>query len=381
MIASTRRKPFRKSTSRAMPKKWSQQKRNIFLRHQQRKLDHKLARKEKRNSNSKRAQYTSTTGAYNQSTISKKITLPANWSLHNNYEQVILKINELRNRIESSGPRLQNLVLDEVKEIGISAALIMAAELEVWNMRINNKLHSRHKKWDAVVRKLLCDMGLFDLLDIPRPDVLEDDATNTVFLRFISGQQVDGAKAKELREKIEEAIGKQLSETQRNHLFEGLSEACTNTKQHAYGDDESLNAFEKWWVTAAYDRLEKTLRVAIYDRGKSIPSTIRRYKKWAEMLRHMQGDYRDNHARLIQAAMDASFRDDAGSTRSRTRKSYRGSGLKQLSNFIDGNGKLTIISNAGYCQFEVKRDKLKTLLRKTLKNALRGTLIEWQTQL
>jgi hypothetical protein len=38
---------------------------------------------------------------------------------------------------------------------------------------------------------------------------------------------------------------------QKLHLFDGLTEAFTNTTQHAYDKDNSKE-FDKWWITASY---------------------------------------------------------------------------------------------------------------------------------
>jgi hypothetical protein len=58
--------------------------------------------------------------------------------------------------------------------------------------------------------------------------------------------------------------------------------------------------------------------------------------------------------------------------------SNRGKGLKQLLDFIKNQGQLTIISNKGYCSFQVENEKLTTTQQKELKYPLQGTLIEWQ---
>ncbi|CAB5502820.1 hypothetical protein [uncultured Gammaproteobacteria bacterium] len=46
--------------------------------------------------------------------------------------------------------------------------------------------------------------------------------------------------------------------------------------------------------------------------------------------------------------------------------------------FIKNQGQLTIISNKGYCSFQVENEKLTTTQQKELKYPLQGTLIEWQ---
>jgi hypothetical protein len=77
------------------------------------------------------------------------------------------------------------------------------------------------------------------------PPLENNSPTNdTTFLKFISGKNSEGKKAKQLRENIERVIGKSLE--QKLHLFDGLTEAFTNTTQHAYDKDNSKE-FDKWW--------------------------------------------------------------------------------------------------------------------------------------
>ncbi|CAC9967354.1 hypothetical protein [uncultured Gammaproteobacteria bacterium] len=95
-------------------------------------------------------------------------------------------------------------------------------------------------------------------------------------------------------------------------------------------------------------------------------------KKWFWL------DERKNtkHSELIRIAMETSFKNK--NTRTKTKEPNRGKGLKQLLDFIKNQGQLTIISNKGYCSFQVENEKLTTTQQKELKYPLQGTLIEWQ---
>lgn len=301
----------------------------------------------------------------------KKISLPKQFDLHQNTDETLQKINEFREAVNKKNSKLRRLDFNEIKHIGSSSALMLAAEIDVWKSKISSGLFAQHKTWDVQVKALLCEMGFFELLGMPRLENKGSMTKNTVFLKFISGQKSEGDKAKDLREKIEQVIGKL---EQKIHLFEGLTEAFTNTKQHAY-DENNLKQHDKWWITASYKKDDKKLVVSMYDRGKSIPETMKTGKKWLflDERKHKKDSV------LIETAMEQSFKSKG--TRSATSKTHRGKGLKQMLGFIKNKGELTIISKKGYCVFVNTGDKLETRKRKELQYSLQGTLIEWKINL
>jgi hypothetical protein len=173
-------------------------------------------------------------------------------------------------------------------------------------------------------------MGLFELLKLP-PLENNSPTNDTTFLKFISGKNSEGEKAKQLRENIERVIGKSLE--QKLHLFDGLTEAFTNTTQHAYDKDNSKE-FDKWWITASYKQEDKKLIVSMYDRGNSIPTTMHTDKKWSWIW--LDERKRTKHSKLIKIAMETSFKNK--NTRTKTEEPNRGKGLKQLLDFIKNQG-------------------------------------------
>lgn len=272
--------------------------------------------------------------------------------------------------MDTKNPKFKNLDFNKIRHINSSSALMLAAEIDVWNSKVNNQLQPVYKKWDEKIKILLCEMGFFELLKLTP---LENrQSTNTTFLQFISGKKSEGEKAKELREKIEGVIGKELE--QKIHLFEGLLEAFTNTRQHAYQEDNS-NEYDKWWITASYEKDNKKLVVSMYDRGDSIPATMKTGKKWLFLDERKY----EEDSTLIKIAMETSFANKK--TRSITDERHRGKGLKQLLTFIENTGKLTIISKKGYCVFTSNAKGLETKQKKELKYSLQGTLIEWEIRL
>jgi len=307
----------------------------------------------------------------------ENIDLPSNFNLHENTDETLKIMNDFRAKVNGNH-RLKSLNFQEMQHIDSSSALMLVAEIDVWNEKIGRALSPNHKTWDTRIKALLCEMGFFELLKMPPLEEKQKIDKEIIFLKFISGHKSEGEKAKELKEKIEEVIGKELE--RRTHLYEGLTEAFTNTAQHAY--NKKPCRYDKWWITAAYKESEGKLVVSMYDRGKSIPKTLHKHDKWNQIKSYLSGDIMKKHTDLIEAAMRVSFEQKGGSkTRTQTQKTNRGKGLKQLLDFTKEGGRLTIISGKGYCVFDLNDNKLTTKKRKSLKYPLEGTLIEWKIDL
>jgi len=304
--------------------------------------------------------------------ILENIDLPENFNLHTNTDETLEIMGRFRKILDKPMPKLKKLNFDNIKNINPSSALMLAAEIDVWNIKSRQNLSASHTTWDHNIKYLLWEMGFFELLKLPSLEGLLKTEKNTTFLKFISGKKAHGEKAKELRKNIEKVLGEKLENYL--HLFEGLSEAFTNTTQHAY--EKGNTSTNKWWITSAYQKDEKKLIVSMYDRGKSIPTTMHTGKKWGFLNERK----RTKHNQLLKIAMEDSF-NGKETTRTQTQQSNRGKGLKQLLDFVYTQGKLTIISNKGYCAFEVKDDKLSIVEQKELKYPLHGTLIEWDIDL
>ncbi len=301
-----------------------------------------------------------------------ELTLPSEFDLHSNQDDTIgllQKLHQANNNKNKHG--LTSLKFDDIREINLSSALILASEIDIWNKKIQGRIQSKYKRWDAKIRLLLQEMGLFELLNLQSIPVDENElGKNTVFLQFLVSKTSDGQLAKKMRKKIEEVLGRDLEN--KVHLYGSISEAFTNVIHHAYDEYEK---YPYWWITAAYDKDKTQLTVALYDRGFGIPTTMERFPKlWLLKEEHLKND-----ADLIAVAMQASFSNKKN--RTKTRLENRGKGLKELLKFIKERGMLTIVSGKGYCTFEHKNEELQTIEKKKMKYNLKGTLIEWKLNL
>lgn len=312
----------------------------------------------------------------------KTIRLPEQFDLHNNYEQVMRKMNEFRAETDKPADSIRpvSLNFNDIKHIDISSALVLAADIDVWRLKMG-KLRSHHDEWHPEIRTLLNEMGLFELLSMPRLKKESPQWAKTSFVKFLSAQKADGQKAKMLRERIEETMSTALSGEQRRSLFTSLAEALANAKQHAYANPNALKHYEKWWITAAYSRENgRELTVALYDRGQTIPATMLKAKRWESIREWLPVD---SDSRLIETAMRESVRQSAekgGKTRSSTGELHRGKGMKQLLDFaaLEKSGKVHIISRKGHCCFSFIGGKLKVEIRRDVGVPMRGTLVEWR---
>lgn len=262
---------------------------------------------------------------------------------------------------------LRYLDFDGLRYVSPAAALMMASEIDQWNRTSQGLLSARDANWDPNVRKLLCEMGLFDLLKLDRPVDLEG-TTSTRFLPFIRGE-VDanranaGARAKELNKMIQDAAGQEIK---RHLLFTGISEAITNVSHHAY---RSGTKARPWWMFAAYDSASCEVTVVFLDHGLTIPGTLPAWKG-IEKLKVRFGGWKDGQK--IHAAMELG--------RSGTSSIGRGKGLPDLLTIVKAHpgSSLRIFSRRGLLTVENMPRGSLSFRSSSLARSLKGTLIEWK---
>ena len=302
--------------------------------------------------------------------IGEDIHLPEVFDLDHNYKKVINIINCLRGNLEKN--EISYINFNAIRHINTAAALMLAAELEINKIRFNvRKMKAHDSKWDAKIRVLLTQMGFLQLLDAPSEVSLSSGMDNDeVFVEFTSsevGIGLAGEPIIEIIRKVEESvkIGKIPPELQLP-LFAGISEAITNSHHHAY---EQANKLNRWWVSASVNRQTKEIKVICYDRGDTIPTTIRKSEK---KMRLIEAIFGDPDYKIIGAAMEKK--------RTSTKKENRGKGLSQLMEFIGKNrqGYLKIYSGSGILTYslEHKESEIHTFSEK-LSPKMCGTLIEW----
>ena len=295
-----------------------------------------------------------------------EIKLPARMDLGEHFEETITHMANVR---LASRDRLRlYLNFDNIRHISPSAALVLASEVDRWNGSLGGRLRARDRHWDPNIKRLLCEMGFFDLLHLaPPPDL--GIVTNTTFLQFLRGNVEQrgngGLLAQMLGKRIEAAAGREI---RRHLLFDGLTEAITNVSQHAYRKDPA-EAYRPWWMFAAYTRSSNTIIVSFYDHGLTIPTTLPASKGF-EWMKDKLGFWNDGER--IKAAMQYG--------RSATEQTGRGKGLQNFLEIIEAHpgSKLTIFSNKGKLIVANGVQNGLEFDSSVLETSLLGTLIEWQ---
>ena len=299
------------------------------------------------------------------------IRCPANLSLEDNFEEVTKLLRDVRSH--GTRDRNEHMYIDfkPIEKLTPSGALVLAAELDRWNHVRNSQRRLTPVdlgKWQRDVRSLLRGMGFFDLLNVP-PGVGEADELPVVrYVKFRRGSAVDGEAVERLRELD---LIPHVSVPNRRLLFEAVTEAMTNVKQHAYPDRKGTQGPKCWWMSAAYNTQSGEVAILIYDQGEGIPATLPR--KFGEQLRRtLPPGWTKDHARLIEAAHEL--------FRTGTRWENRGLGLgRNIRRYIeklDGNGIYRVMSGKG--EYTVRTGLSASPSRRSFRRSLGGTLIEWR---
>ncbi len=301
------------------------------------------------------------------------VEMPAICSLNDNHAELVNACAEIR-KFSKCNKRLRAINFDNITELEPSAALLLAAEISHLNDRKGLQyMRPKPDGWNPEIKRLLAQMGFFELFGGEAPEDLEYEHTRS-FLKFLSGKSTtETNKTVEIRERIEECFDKSLTARQRQALYEGLSEAITNTQGHAY-DSEYPREIDKWWLSAAYDVEENVLTIMFVDLGRTIPGTLPK-KGWFEKAGHKIRIMGDGEA--IKAAMEYS--------RTRTNQPNRGKGMSEFLHFPQSVARtksyLTIYSKKGTYTEITQEERTISQNPQTMNKMLKGTLIEWKVSL
>jgi len=277
----------------------------------------------------------------------------------------------------SARQRNERVFLDfkPIRQIDLPGALVVAAELDRWNRLKNGKLHSVDvNEWDPDIRRLLREIGFFDLLNVSSGATQKHAPTDERYVKFRSGTEVDGKEITSLRESdLDPFIGV----PNKQQLFAAVTEAMTNVSHHAYDSKGRRLTLKRWWLSASFNTATREIVILIYDQGRGIPKTVKR--NWHEHLRQMLPGLLSDDARLIRAAH--------GLRRSPSRQKHRGLGLdRDVRKYIEGldcsgiycinslKGQYTVKTGAGG-----RRDERPEIMN--FERSLNGTLIEWRVML
>lgn len=296
---------------------------------------------------------------------------PKRINISDSYEETVGFLEKIK--IVARGLNGRFLVdFTSAEQVTPAGALMLVAAFDRWRETLpERRLRAVSlNKWNPDVRRKLKEMGFFEVLGSSCD--IEDEAPPDAdrYLPFLTGLGSEGDQAKALRKSIE-SLGPELADS--GALYDGLVEAMTNVKQHAYihGDD-----VKRWWMSASVNVAKNKLTVMFLDHGAGIPATLPRSRIWEQargFLAKLGADAFQDDARLIQAALSIE--------RSRTGHDYRGNGLRQdIKGYVESHearGRLRILSRRGRCVYEKDVGGLEKMDISRLETPLRGTFLEW----
>ena len=307
-----------------------------------------------------------------------EIKCPKNMSLEENFDRVTKLLSEIRAHGARHRQERVYINFKEIEQISPGAALVLAAELDRWTT-VPHRLGTRLRavdiaEWANHVRHRLEGMGFFDLLEVTETEGSDSGGSNTVYVRFRTGQKVDGKAVEDLRTlDLEPFIEDNVPN--RRRLFAAVTEAMTNVVHHAYVS-ESWAAPRKWWLSASHNVQAREIRILLYDQGSGIPQTLPR--RFGERIRSMlPGNLRLRDSALIEAAHALE--------RTATDQEHRGHGLqrdvRRYAEAVDCTSAYRVTSLRGQYSWMKGPNGQPQESSRDFNNPLPGTLIEWRLTL
>ncbi len=187
---------------------------------------------------------------------------------------------------------------------------------------------------------------------------------DVIYWRATEGKGSDGEKSDPILQRCDQVMNRVLS----REVYVGLTEAMTNTRQHAYDTAyiASTNRTE-WWIFA--QEKDNELTIAICDLGIGIPTSLP-HKKTGIYEWILKRGKPEKESELIAEAIHYQI--------TRTRRKNQGKGLTQLTQVIDKakNAAIYIHSNHGcYAKYSDKTEL------KDYDTSVGGTVITWRLPL
>jgi hypothetical protein len=295
-------------------------------------------------------------------------TAPKVFGITDGDERAILlrSLGQLRHKVGRLG---ENLVLDfsATERMAADGTLLFFAELRRLIKFVKGGVEiSIILPHNSKVRQVLKQIGILDLMTGVNEQIVptDDDVVNW---RVASGSRVEGEQYDVILKQYDGEITPILQDS----LYTGITEAMTNVSNHAYdlvrGDGLEIADQKTWWMFS--QEKDGQLWVAFCDLGAGIPRTlpVKRKRVWNRLWR--KGLRTD--AEIIKFAVKDSV--------SRTRKSHRGNGLRQITEVIRGlpDAEVVVCSNRGVF---MKRSGGESRILEH-RDSILGTLIFWRIPL
>jgi hypothetical protein len=268
----------------------------------------------------------------------------------------------------------KNVLIDfsATEKMHPSGTLLFVAELErIRRARGDNSCFRCKLPRDIIVRQVLQQVGILDLLRCEARQNESDFAANVRHWKYATGLEVDGAKFETFQKAFEGKIAAPLL----TDFYAGITEAMTNSIHHAYeaerGDGIGLSSdTNRWWMFS--QQKDNNLSVAFCDTGIGIPRSLLTSGHWSESLLggilKKLGFAGNFEGELVRSAIELH--------KSRTGSEHRGRGLGEILDVVrnSGRGNFTILSNRGFYRYD---SDSKTEVIMDFDDSIMGTLILW----
>lgn len=220
---------------------------------------------------------------------------------------------------------------------------------------------------DETVEQLFQHIGALSKLGLtPRKTV---SANNVRHWHYLSGTSTDTSQFKGLFA----TFANEIKNDVQSGLYDSMTEAVDNIIEHAYGDSDNKNKFEKrWWMFS--QQVDGKITVVICDLGIGIPESIWTKPELTDFFKNVYRVYKKRRdTGLIEIAV--------GSKKTRTKLPHRGKGLPDMLEFVRGGdiGNFLIYSYSGFFLYDAER-KFESS-RRDFKSTIPGTLIQWEIPL
>ncbi len=265
---------------------------------------------------------------------------------------------------------------DGLREISLSALLVLAAELDCaigpssGTRKSGRKIGADTHRWSPQVHSLFDKFGLLDLLRYEGSDLPELDSLPTLSTtRFCRSNVSDGSVANRMITNVCELASQSIPADVRHGIYIALAEAMDNASFHAYPNSHfeyPPKLVKKWWGVAAYDSSSDETIFMVYDRGVGIHETIP-LQGWFQSFKDSIGADVDE-AKLIEVALKRGGKSSTGLL-------HRGKGLPQMYDAIKEHPGSYLRIHSG--RVLVHCDDKGDIRSEKFAAPIKGTLIEW----
>jgi hypothetical protein len=286
--------------------------------------------------------------------------------LHETLQSILNQLERRRTRIKIDFSRVEKMYP--------GGTLVLLAFLELIIKRFPGRIVARCPR-NSMPAQLFNHFGLSKMFGMPQT-FNAPTHESVINWRYLTGTMADGTKISELIRGYQESIAGKIPDG----LYDVLTEALINVKQHAYPPGCDIpDDLHRWWLFARYvapsDNGGGNLYIGIYDIGVGIQNSLRPKLDLQELMIEKADQLASGiipmswlERVLLERAVEK--------RRTSTGLSYRGHGLPEMKEFIEGteSGKFYIIS--GKAQY-VCIPSQSTSHAVLCQDLFLGTLILW----